>query len=550
MENKLRINRLMPVLVSMLVFFAWNSTGSAQHEHMHDDHPIPEGASIGHVDFRVSCDQAARDFDYALGMMHHMMYASARANFEEIIENHPDCAMAYWGVATTLFQPLWGTTPSLEERQHGWEMIQQALELVEDERERYLIESTAEFFRDPGQDHLWPRFEGWASGVKKAFQAYPDDADIAALYGLSLLTLAQRAETGERNSLHDEAEEVLRQVFSQIPEHPGAIHYSIHATDVDGRAENALDMVEVYGEIAPEVPHALHMPSHIYVRLGDWEEVIEWNMASASAALDFPVENAESHHYVHAIDYLVYAWLQKGEDEKAEDYFNNAWEKEKHQGTFISAFHMAAMPARLAIEQRDWQRAAELEPRIPDYLPWDESPWAEGLTWYARGMGAVHTGNIDEAQASENRLTKLRKSAEDAGNQAMAAYIETDRLVLAGWIAFAQGQEDRAIDLLRSAAELESSVEKHPVTPGALMPPNEALGDLLMEYGRPAEALEAYQASDDIWPERYNTLLGAARAARDAGKEELAEQYFQRLLSIAGDSDRLENVQALIFVSE
>jgi tetratricopeptide (TPR) repeat protein len=550
MENKLKLERLMPVIFSMLVFFAWNPAGRAQHVHMHDDHLIPEGASIGHVDFRVSCGEAAEEFNYALGMMHHMMYVSARAAFEEIINDHPDCAMAYWGVATTLFQPLWGTRPSHEERQKGWELIQKARELVENERERYLIESTADFFRDPEADDLWPRFEGWASGVRKAWQAYPDDPDIAALYGLTLLTLAQRAETRERNSLHDEAEEILRRVFEQIPDHPGAIHYSIHATDIDGRAENALDMVEVYGEIAPEVPHALHMPSHIYVRLGDWEEVIEWNLASARAALDYPVENAESHHYVHAIDYLVYAWLQKGEDEKAEDYFNEAMEKERHQETFVSAFHMAAMPARLAVEQRDWARAASLEHRMPEYLPWDESPWAEGLTWYARGLGAVHTGNIQKAQTSENRLNELRKNAEDAGNRAMAAYIETDRLVLSGWIAFALGEEDRAVELLRAAAGLERSVEKHPVTPGALMPPNEALGDLLMEYGRASEALEAYKASDDIWPERYNTLLGAARAARDAGEEELAEQFFQRLLTIAGDSDRLENDQALIFVEE
>lgn len=553
MEKKAKkdTSALLPAVLTLFLLLSPGFAGNAQHEHMHDDHPVPEGTSVGHIDFGVSCSEGAReDFDYALGMMHHMMYVSARAAFEEIIDNHPECAMAYWGVATTLFQPLWGTRPSQEELQRGWRKVEKARELEHSGREKYLIESTAEFFRDPGSDEFWPRLERWASGIEAAYQAYPDDADVAALYGLSLLTLAQRAEAEARNSLLDEAEEVLRNVFEQIPTHPGAIHYSIHATDVDGRAENALDMVEVYGEIAPEVPHALHMPSHIYVRLGDWHEVIEWNLASARAALDFPVENAESHHYVHAIDYLVYAWLQKGEDEKAGSYFEEAISKDRHQGTFVSAFHMAAMPARLAVEQRDWEKAATLEPRVPEYLPWDESPWAEGLTWYARGMGAVHTGNIREALNSKNRLIKLREKAVDAGDQAMAAYIETDRLVLSGWIAHVQGDQGKAVELLQSAAEIERSVEKHPVTPGALMPPNEALGDLLMELGRPEEALEAYRASDNIWPERYNTLLGAVRAAREAGKPEMADHFFERLLSVAGDSDRLQNDEALILVSE
>jgi tetratricopeptide (TPR) repeat protein len=535
--------------VAIVMFFAgFSISGLAQHEHMHDDHPVPEGASIGDVDFRVSCNEAREDFDYALGMMHHMMYVSARAEFENIIENHPDCAMAYWGVATTLFQPLWGTRPDEEDLQRGWRKIEKARELADNERERYLIESTAGFFKEPSAADFHTRLERWTDGVKDAYRAYPDDPDIAALYGLSLLTIAQHAD--EREPLFDEAEEVLRGVFEQIPKHPGAIHYSIHATDVDGRAENALDMVEVYGEIAPEVPHALHMPSHIYVRLGDWPQVIDWNIASAEAALDHPAGDAESHHYIHAIDYIVYAALQQGNDEKAESYFEEAWIKEKHQPTFVSAFHAAAMPARIAVEQRDWERAAALEPRTPDYLPWDQSPWAEGLTWFALGLGAIHTGDAEKARNSEERLDELREKAIESGDHAMATYIEIDRLILAGRIAHLRGNDFKALELTRSAAELERTIEKHPVTPGALVPPYEALGNLLMELNRPSEALEAYLKSDEIWPERYNTLLGAARAANDAGEEETAIQLFGRLLTIAGDSDRPALEEVWNFVTE
>jgi tetratricopeptide (TPR) repeat protein len=547
MDNRKILNAFLPGTV-ILFLLTWSPILYAQHDHMHDDHPMPENAEIGEVNFGVSCEEVQEDFDYALGMMHHMMYVASRNAFREIIENNPDCAMAYWGFATTLFQPLWGTRPEEDELQLGWQKIEKARELVKNERESYLVESTAAFFNDPESEDFWTRIENWVEGIGRAYEAYPDDPDIAALYGLSLLTKAQRID--DRDHLFDEAEEVLRGVFEKIPNHPGAIHYSIHATDIDGRAENALDMVEVYGEIAPEVPHALHMPSHIYVRLGDWSEVIDWNMASAEAAINHPAGDAESHHYIHAIDYLVYAYLQKGEDEIATSFYEDVLAREKHQSSFVSAFHFAAIPARLAVEQKNWEEAADLEPRTPDYLPWDQSPWAEGLTWYARGLGAAGKGDPDSARESVQQLEKLRDKADESGDKAMAAYIEVDRLVLAGRISYLEGNEEEALELTRSAAELEKTVEKHPVTPGALLPPNEALGDLLMDLDRPAEAFEAYMVSNEIWPERYNTLLGAARASREAGDHQSAEELYLRLLEIANNSDRPHIREALSFVDE
>ncbi|MFU8831033.1 MAG: tetratricopeptide repeat protein, partial [Wenzhouxiangella sp.] len=222
---------------------------------MHDHDEVSPDQSIGTVDFQVDCaSEVQSDFDRALGLMHHMMYVQARSNFEDIIEADPDCAMAHWGVATTLFQPLWGTRPDSADLQRGWRSIETAREKVESKRESSLIEATAGFFEDPESTAFWPRIDRWASRMEKAHQAHPDDLDITALYGLSLLTLAQRAD--DRDPLHDRAETLLREVFEQVPTHPGAIHYSIHATDADGRAENALDMVEMYGQIAPEVPHA------------------------------------------------------------------------------------------------------------------------------------------------------------------------------------------------------------------------------------------------------------------------------------------------------
>lgn len=494
--------------------------------------------ALGEVEFGVDCGEAAQPrFDRALALLHHMMYEQARTAFQELAAAHPDCAMAYWGLAATRFQPLWNTRPSEAELQQGWREIQRARELADDDREARLIDATAAFFQDPRTAPYSTRLQRWAQAMELPYRAHPDDPDVASLYALSRLALAQQAHAPD--PLLDRAEAILREVHTASPRHPGAIHYSIHATDAEGRARNALDMVEAYAQIAPKVPHALHMPSHIYVRLGDWPKVIDWNRRSAEAALEHPVDGAVSHHYIHALDYLVYAHLQRGEDAEAAAVVEQARAKERYQPSFISAFHSASLPARLAVERRDWAQAAALEPRQPAYLPWDESPWAEAITWYARGLGGVHTGDLQKARQAERRLTELRDRARAADDAAIANHIEIDRRVLAGRIAQARGRPEEAVELTRSAAELERTVEKHPVTPGALLPSNEALGDLLMALGRPAEALQAYRTAAEIWPGRYHTLAGGARAAQEAGDRQAARAFAEQLqATVAEDADR------------
>ncbi|WP_240761735.1 tetratricopeptide repeat protein [Nitrosococcus wardiae] len=537
----------MSVILILAADLAIVSTGCARDVHMPNDGAIHTEEAIGTVDFQASCDDAVQnDFDHALGLLHHMMYVQAREAFKEITETDPNCAIAYWGIATSLFQPLWGTRPSQEELHRGWLKIEKAEALVDDEREYYLIKATKAFFQDPESEDFRGRIHRWIQGMEAAYHANPGDLDTAALYALSRLTLAQQVE--ERDPLHEEAEGILRAIYEKIPTHPGAIHYTIHATDAKGRAKNALDMVAAYGEIAPEVPHALHMPSHIYVRLGDWPKVINWNRRSADAALKDTVNGAVSHHYLHAMDYLLYAHLQQGEDDKARTVLNEAIAKDPHQASFVSAFHSAAMPARYVVERRQWNEATGLEPRTPKYLPWDESLWAEGLTWYARGLGSVYTDNQKTARQAEERLEALRDQAKEAGDKSFATYIEVDRRILAGWIAWHEDAFDNAVALMRSAAELEASVEKHPVTPGALLPPNEALGHLLMDLGRPAEALEAYRISEEMRPGRYHTLLGAARAAAAAGDQNAARTYYHRVLEITLDSQRPGVVEARQFL--
>lgn len=503
--------------------------------------PEPDSA-IGKVAFAADCaPEAATQFDGALALMHHMMYEQARAQFEAIAQAHPDCAMAHWGIATSLFQPLWSTTPSAAAIERGRTAISRAESLAESQRERLLIEATSTFFT-PEDASPERRLTGWVEGMEAAWRAHGDDADVAALYALSLLTRARSA--ADQAALHDEAESVLREVWEATPTHPGAVHYTIHATDADGRADNAPVIVAAYAEIAPSVPHALHMPSHIYVRLGDWPAVIEWNTRSAVEARDHQVDGATSFHYIHAMDYRVYGHLQRGEDSAARDVLKTALANGPHQANFPGAYHLAALPARLAVERRDWQAARAVEPRTPTYIGWDGFYWPEALSHFARGLGAVFQGDMDAAREAEDQLAGLVAKAESASDPRFAVYIEIDRQILAGWLAHAVGDDRRATELMRAAARLEAGVEKHPVTPGAVYPPNEALGDLLSHLQRPNEALVAYRASDAMWPRRYNTIAGAMQAARDAGDDRAAAEWAERLLAVAPNAERPANETA------
>jgi tetratricopeptide (TPR) repeat protein len=331
---------------------------------------------------------------------------------------------------------------------------------------------------------------------------------------------------------------VLLSIYEREPTHPGAIHYTIHANDVDTRATQSLEVVRSYARIAPAVPHALHMPTHIFVRLGEWPDVIEWNRKSADAALRFPAPDGISNHYAHALDYLVYAHLQRGEDEQALAVIKEISAKdEPFQGTFTSAFHLAAMPARYAVERQAWDEALALTPRTPPSVKWERFWWAESTTWFARGLGAAHTGDASEAERSDRRMGELRNAARAAGEEGFANYIEIDRLLLAAWRAHVAGQSQLGLDLARSAVQLESRTQKHPVTPGALWPSQEALGDLLLDLGRAEEALSAYARSLATWPARFNSILGAARAARAANLEDQARYHYRQLLEVSSRRD-------------
>ncbi len=520
-------------------------------EHGHEELAV-EGDSLGAVDFGAACEENAQPiFDRGLKYLHHMMYELARDTFEDAIKEDADCAMAHWGVATTLFQPLWGTRPDEDILARGRKAIEGAAELGGgDKRETRLIEATAAFF-EPGEGvDYGERIGGWIEAMEAAYEAAPNDHDVAALYALTRLTLGQQA--SDPHPLHDEADEILVGIIEEQPEHPGAVHYLIHSDDVEGRQHNHLEIVKTYSDIAPRTPHALHMPSHIYVRTGDWRNVIDWNRKSGQAALENPVNGNVSLHYIHAQDYKVYAHLQKGHDDRAKKVAAETFEQGTLESSAATAFHVATIPARISVERRDWQAAVELPRHKIEDNPW-ESPiglWAEAQSVLAIGMGALHTGEFEAAREALARIRALRDTALGEGEETFAHYIRIEEAILDGWLAWADGYPGDAVELLEKAVALENDIEKHPITPGALMPPREALGDLLMELDRPEKALEAYRSSDEVWPRRFNTLLGAARAAEAAGKDEAAREYYAAVLELADGSDRESVAEAHSFLQD
>ncbi len=510
--------------------------------------------ALGVVAFPVSCtEQAQTAFNHAVALLHHMTYPQAREAFQQVADVDPQCAMAHWGIAMTLFQPSWPTRPGLEERRQGWEAVQRAIALEPPtERERLFIASAESFFRDPESADYWQRIHRWEKGMEEVYLAFPQDAEAATFYALAHLATA-RADAG--TSAHaDRAAAILLAVYERNPDHPGAMHYTVHANDTPSRKSESLEIVAKYESAAPRNPHALHMPTHIYTRLGDWGGVIRGNLRAAEAALEHPAGDRGqliSDEYPHAIEYLVYAYLQTGADDEAAVWLKRLHEAAPLQPSFKTAFHLASTQARYALERQAWDEASLLVPREPSTLEWDRFMWPEAVTRFAVGLGKAHQGRIQEARQEVERLEALETKTATAGEDLFARNIRMLRLEVSAWIAHVERDEASSQALMLEAADLEVSTPKHAVTPGPTLPAHELLGDLLMEQEDPKEALAAYERSLDLYPRRFNSLLGAARAARALGKESTARTFFSDLLEVAAGGERQATLEeARRFVTE
>jgi tetratricopeptide (TPR) repeat protein len=514
------------------------------------DEPIDPHAAhaLGKVEFPISCSAPAQiEFDRALALLHHMTYPQARSTFEEVAKSDPQCAMAQWGIAMTLFQPLWPTRPKPAELQQGWKAIQKAKALhPQMDREGMFIAAAQAFFLEPNGTDYWLRIRRWEEAQQKAYAALPEDPEAQVFYALAHLATTPADNPGREHA--DRSAAMLLKVYERNPDHPGAMHYLVHANDVPGRERELLEITNKYAQIAPDNPHALHMPTHIYTRLGNWDGVIKGNLRAADAALKYPA--GEKGQYVwdefpHAIEYLVYAYLQQGNDQAAAAQLQRLRSTEHIEPTFKKAFHFASTQARYALERRDWSQAIHIVPRQPPDLDWDRFTWPEATVVFAHGLGAARLDKLGEAQTSLKRLEELEASARTSGETLFARNIGVLRLELSAWIAQAQARSAAALEFMQEAVALEFSTPKAPVTPAPTLPAGEQLGDLFMEQKQPAEALRAYEQSNERYPRRFNSLYGATQAARAAGDTAAADNYYQQLVQLAGQGNRQTAMEAL-----
>ncbi len=494
------------------------------------------GAPLGAVRLTHSCsDNAATQLGRGLALLHHMTYEEARDAFASATEVDPDCAMGYWGQAMTFVHPLWSDPPSEGEFERGRALLQEARERAETDRVSAYVDAVAGYYEAGQGDSERPNLVGFARGWRAYHEKYPNDPEGTAFYALAQLGTVDPSD--KTFSVQRAAGAMAKSVLDQIPNHPGGHHYVIHAYDNPELKSKAVEVARSYGDIAPDVPHALHMPTHTFTRLGLWDESIEYNRRSADAALKHPVGEATSLHYFHALDYLAYAHLQKAQDDQALEVLAELEAVEPpYQPHVASAYAFAAIPARIALERHDWAAAADLEPREPEAYPWDNAPAMVAITYFARALGAARSGQFEQARQDLDVLADLEMRV-SAASPYWGTQVEIQRLSAQAWLQFEQGSRDQGLETMRSAAQMEAETEKHPVTPGEVLPARELLADMLLELERPEDALAEYQAALERSPNRFNSLYGAGRAAEMAGDEAAATRYYEKLVEVTTDAD-------------
>ncbi len=503
-------------------------------------HALTE-AEVGSIKFSTSCSHAVENnFNRAVALLHSFQYEQVQQAFDEIAKQDPACAMAQWGMCDRHTFTACGTTATLL---RGRAALQKAQEVAQTNknttpREQSYIEALAEICRVDGksQDEHGQAFERRMGALQAA---YPSDDEAAIFHALSLDISASPGDKTFANQR--KCGEILEPIFAKLPDHPGAAHYLIHCYDNPVLAEKGLNAARVYAKIAPASPHANHMPSHIFTRLGLWDESIASNLKSKELATNAEHTAATGEardQRLHAMDYLEYAYLQSGRVKQARGVLDEMESLKSVNGiTGTSGYANASIPARLAIELHDWIHASELKAG-------GGNPYTQAITWVAIGLGSARAGNLESATNAERKLASLVDEASKLNNQYWAKQVEVQRREVAAWILQKQGRSADAGAMMRNAADLEDSTEKDGVSPGPITPAREMLAEMLALQNRPAESLKEYQDVLKIAPNRFNAVYGAARAAEAAGDAEAAKMYFRRLTEFAVGDERAELVTA------
>jgi len=530
--------------LALLCGFAWLNAGDARAQ---------STERLGKVNFPTTCAAAAQPhFERGVALLHSFWFGEAIKAFQAAAVADPACGIAHWGTAVAhLGNPLAGP-PTPRGLQEGSSAVARAKAAgAKSQRELDYIAAIEAFYKDADKVDHRTRAVAYEKAMEATAQRYPADREAAIFYALALNVTLNPSDKTYANQL--KAAGVLEKVFAEQPEHPGVAHYLIHSYDFPPIASKGVTAARRYADIAPSAPHALHMPSHIFTRLGYWQESIDTNRRSAEAAkAELRMANLEAGSYnaLHAMDYIAYVALQLARDTEAKALVDEIRGLNKIDSEqFPAAYALAAVPARYAIERRQWSEASELALH-PQSLSWNKFPQAASIVAYARGLGAARGGNPAGARREIARLEALRDALVAAKNAYWAEQAEIQRLAVAAWLARAENRNDEALALMRQAADREDATEKHPVTPGAIQPAREMLGDLLLEVGQPAKALTEFEVSQQREPNRLRGFAGAAAAAEAAGDRAKAKTYYERLIVLTkgADTQRPEIARARAFV--
>jgi len=487
---------------------------------------------LGTVHFKTSCNEVAqRRFDRAMRYQHSYWYLNAKELFDEVLKADPNCAMAQWGVALTLVDNPHNAIPQ-PNLAPGLAAIQKAKAMnAQTERERDYIDALMLMYADYDKLSHRQRILAFRDAQAKIAAKYTDDDEAQIAYAITLNTSADLNDKTYAQQKKGIA--ILEPISQRLPRHPGVTHYLIHLYDYPELAAQGLGAADRYAGIAPAAPHAQHMPSHIYTRVGHWKESIVSNTASLKAA---KAEKSVG-NYLHAQDYMVYAHLQLGQDKEARAVIDDMMKEFDFKATVLAAHYaLAASPARYAVERGDWTGASQLavRPSPFGYVP--------AITHFARALGAARSGKPADAQAEIAKLAELRDKLREAKDAYWADIVEIQRQVAAAWVLYAEGKHDEALKAMSATADAEDKIEKHVVTPGPLAPARELYGYMLLERGMAKEALAAFEATKAKEPNRYRGFAGAAQAAEKLGDKAQAKENYQKLiaLSATADSERPE----------
>lgn len=510
---------------------------------------------LGEVNFPVSCSaDAQQEFNRAMALFHSFWFDPAKASFAKVLEHDPQCGMAHWGIAImSMGNPFtWAANPNAAKA--GAPATAEAQRVgAKSERESAYIDALALLLKDWQTSEFRPRALAFEQAMEGVTRQYPEDDEARILYALALNITASPTDKTFANQL--KAAAILEPLFKKYPNHPGVAHYLIHTYDYAELADKGLPYARAYAAIAPSVPHALHMPSHIFSRLGLWPEMVAGDRASylaAKAELKETTLGIGAYDALHAMDYMVFGHLQQAQDNAAKALMEEAAAISKvNVENFVAAYAFAAIPSRFALERGDWKQAAQLK-LTPGDLAWHKFPQSEAILVFARGLGAARSGDVAAAREDVSRLEALKAALTAANNSYWAGQTAVQVQTVNAWIALADGRNDEALQSMRAAAEAEEASDKHPVTPGNVVPSRELLGEMLLIANQPTQALAEFERSLKRDPQRLRGIYGAARAAEASGNSQAAADYYRKLLEITArrDTERPELTQAKAFLEQ